>query len=131
MTFFALIFLTGCSLFNASKNHNEPKNLIFQNNNLEQKITVKRDSKLCQDETKSNQNCEVYFYIDNFKAGDFYINNKANFYLNPNKYTLKVKNCKTECYSNELVINLEKNTVNLNYIISLDEQEKPYIYQVK
>ncbi|MPW44524.1 hypothetical protein [Acinetobacter guerrae] len=124
------LFLTACvTPFNMD---NKPSNLLFQkqDNTRNQVIHVFRDNKLCLNDDKNRQNCPVSFYIDDFKAGDFYINNKANFYLKPDVYVIKVKSCKTVCETYELNLNVNNELENRDFTISIDSDDKPFIVQV-
>ncbi len=84
------------------------------------KIHVQRDEKLCADDQAKNQKCATKLYIDEFKAGDFYINNSADFYLKEGEYQFKVKNCTTHCknYSVSYCVN-EKSLLN-NLLLNLN-----------
>lgn len=77
------LLLTACGT--PLSTYNKPSNLLFQqkDGNSNQVIHVYRDNKLCLNDDKNRQVCPINFYIDDFKAGTFYINNKANYYLNP------------------------------------------------
>ncbi|MBJ9986805.1 hypothetical protein IAE19_15340 [Acinetobacter sp. S40] len=123
------LFLTACvTPFNM---YSKPSNLLFQkqDNTRNQVIHVFRDNKLCLNDDKSRQNCPVSFYIDDFKAGDFYINNKANFYLKPDAYVIKVKSCRTICETYELKLNVNNQLENRDFTISIDSDDKPFIVQ--
>jgi outer membrane protein OmpA-like peptidoglycan-associated protein len=120
----AIAMLQGCSTLQNSK----PNNLLFQGQKIKNssKITVQRDEKLCADDTIDKQNCPISFYIDNFKAGDFYINNQANYYLKPEQYNFKVKNCtENSCQSCEVEINENMK----NFTFSVDEKGLPFILE--
>ena len=125
------LFLTACTTsFNT---YNKPANLLFQqkDQNKNQVIHVYRDNKLCLNDDKNRQTCPVGFYIDDFKAGTFYINNKANFYLKPDTYVLKVKSCKTKCATYELKLDVNDQLQGRDFKISIDSQDRPFITQVK
>lgn len=120
--------VTACSLLPHNTGYNEPKNLLFQNNTKDTfRIYVQRDDKLCADDTLDKQNCQIKFYIDDFKAGDFYINNQANYYLKENKYKLSVKNCTTECQVNEIYFCVNEQLKNNEINLSVDANGKPFI----
>lgn len=121
--------LISCATFKS--HYQQPTHLLFQDKTSEknQMIQVKRDSKLCADDTAELQNCPVNFYIDDYKAGEFYINNQAQYYLHPNTYTLKVKNCTTECRINELQVDLTTELQNREFVISVDENALPFLTQ--
>lgn len=119
--------LHGCSTLQYSK----PNNLLFQDQKIENssRITVQRDEQLCADDTIDKQNCRISFYIDNFKAGDFYINNQANYYLKPEQYNFKVKNCtESSCQSCEVEINTTNGAGN-NFTLSVDGKGSPFILE--
>lgn len=119
--------LHGCSTSQYSK----PNNLLFQDQKIENssRITVQRDEQLCADDTIDKQNCPISFYIDNFKAGDFYINNQANYYLKPEQYNFKVKNCtENSCQSCEVEINTTNGAGN-NFTLSVDGKGFPFILE--
>lgn len=119
--------LHGCS----TSQYLKPNNLLFQDQKIENssRITVQRDEQLCADDTIDKQNCPISFYIDNFKAGDFYINNQANYYLKPEQYNFKVKNCtENSCQSCEVEINTANGAVN-NFTLSVDEKGFPFILE--
>lgn len=76
-----------------SSPYTKPSDLRFQKKTQEnnQPITLKRDEKLCSGDTAEQQNCPIEFYIDSIKAGNFYINNSAQYALKPETYNFKVK----------------------------------------
>ncbi|MDM1758550.1 hypothetical protein HX127_13480 [Acinetobacter sp. 256-1] len=124
--------LSACTQLTTVSEKNKPKNLSFINKELNTKpIHVQRDEKLCDEEKENNKDCPIKFYIDDFKAGDFYINNTTTYYLKPNEYVLSVKNCKEECktYHTKLVINNQFQSVNI--ILSLDNKDRPFIINKK
>lgn len=91
------------------------------------KIHVQRDNKLCEGDEASNQTCATKFYIDDFKAGDFYINNTADFYLKENQYEFSVKNCKTDCQINTVKFCVNEKLINNQLLLSIDNNGKPVI----
>ncbi|MDO7410844.1 OmpA family protein [Acinetobacter baumannii] len=112
----------------AADNYARTSNLRFQEKNIEnvQVLKVKRDDKLCAGDTAEKQNCPINFYIDNIQSGSFYINNTAQYYLKPETYNLKVKNCTSqECRSCDIDIQ-ENQLVDNDFILSLDEKGEPY-----
>ena len=120
--------MSACSLFPNQKDYSKPTNLLFQKKDLSSySIQVKRDGKLCNQDTTDKQNCPIKFYIDDFKAGEFYTNNSANYELKENEYTFKVKNCTTNCSTSELKVNVNEQLKNKIYILSIDEKNKPFI----
>lgn len=128
---FLSLFLTACAMpFNT---YNKPANLLFQKkkDDRNQVIHVYRDNKLCLNDNRNRQTCPVNFYIDDFKAGSFYINNKADFYLKPDVYIIKVKSCKTECSNYQLTLNVNDQLQNRDFKISIDSEDKPFITQIK
>ncbi len=42
------------------------------------------------------QSCPIHFYIHSIESGKFYINNTAKYYLKPEVYNFKGKNCSGE-----------------------------------
>lgn len=128
ITLCTVTLLTACSTFNGSNKYQKPDNLLFINKELNTyPLTVQRDDKLCDDDQINNQKCPIKFYIDDFKAGDFYIKNKTNYYLKPNEYELTVKNCKEECKVYHTKINISETTPTLNLILTIDHNGKPFI----
>lgn len=120
--------LVACSTFPGVNKYAKPDNLLFQINTIDAyKIHVQRDEKLCADDQAKNQKCATKLYIDDFKAGDFYINNSADFYLKEGKYQFKVKNCTNHCenYSVSYCVN-EKSLLN-NLLLTVDNNGKPII----
>lgn len=117
--------LTAC----VSNQYAQPSNLRFQEKNHEnsQIINVKRDEKLCAGDTVEKQNCPINFYIDSFQAGNFYVNNSAQYHLKPATYNFKVKNCTAnEC----MVCDVDLHANNLsdrNFILSVEASGKPII----
>ncbi|AZN67306.1 OmpA family protein [Acinetobacter haemolyticus] len=114
----------------ASNPYSKPLNLRFQEKKQEnnQVINVKRDDKLCADDTAEAQNCPINFYIDSVQAGSFYINNAAKYYLKPETYNFKVKNCTTtnECQSCDIDLRMG-HLVDPNFTLSVDDAGKPFI----
>lgn len=125
ITFTSLI---GLSITTNAKSYEKPKKLLFQNNKIGYKtLNIQRDSKLCKDEDLKDQNCPIDLYIDDFKAGIFYINNKAKYHLNQDEHILLAKNCLNNCSNNELKINLKNELKNVTYILSIDQNSNPII----
>lgn len=118
------IGLMGCM----SNSYLKPDNLRFQDkNNLKtQVLNVVRDQKLCNDDTVDKQNCPINFYVDDIKAASFYINNTARFYLKPETYNLKVKNCTNECSVCETEINPAE-IKDAKIVLSVDDQGLPFM----
>ena len=116
--------MVGCS----SNPYQHPSNLKFQSsvNGKTQHLTVIRDEKLCSNETYDDQNCPIKFYVDDIKAGDFYINNSAKLVLKPELYNLKAKNCTDECFVCEAEVDLSKVKENVIHL-SVDESGYPVI----
>lgn len=122
------ILSCSCSLFNTPKTHQEPTDLLFQNKDIKSiKVQVERDNKLCKNDTNNNQTCPIKLYINDFKSGVFFINNKASYYLKPSEYIFKVKNCTNDCANNELKIDLKNELNNVKYILSIDNESNPII----
>lgn len=127
LTVLTLSALTACT---STQNFSKPTALLFQKNTAETvQISVQRDEKLCQDEQQTQQNCPIHFYINDFKSGDFYIQNQANYYLKPNEYKLTVKNCKNECTTSEIQVKVAEDMLDKRFILTLDDNDKPLIIQ--
>ena len=112
-----------------SSPYTKPSDLRFQKKTQEnnQPITLKRDEKLCSGDTAEQQNCPIEFYIDSIKAGNFYINNSAQYALKPETYNFKVKNCTEEsCQSCDVDLNVGKLTSN-EFVLSVNTNGKPFI----
>ena len=75
----------------------------------------------------NNQDCPIKLYIDDFKSGIFYINNKATYYLKPNDHILKVKNCINEYTNNELKTDYKDQLKDVTFILSFDNESNPII----
>ncbi|WP_252053648.1 hypothetical protein [Acinetobacter silvestris] len=121
-----IIFLTACT---TTPNYKKPANLLFQEKSAEknQVIRVVRDQKLCADDSISKQNCPIDFYIDSIQAGNFYVNNSAQYNLKSETYNFKVKNCTTNsCQSCDVDLSVDQ-LVDRNFILSVDTQGKPFI----
>ena len=122
------ITLSACS--SAVKDYSKPNNLLFQKKEIgTHTIFVERDSKLCSEDTLNKQKCFTSFYIDDFKAGDFYINNQAQYQLKENEYVLKVKNCNKECATTEFKYLVNDQLSNRKLILSVDDNGLPFIIQ--
>lgn len=127
LTVLTLSALAACT---STQNFSKPTALLFQKNTAETvQISVQRDAKLCQDEQEKDQNCPIHFYINDFKSGDFYVNNQANYYLKPNDYKFTVKNCKAECTTSEVNVKVAEDMLDKQFILTLDNEEKPLIIQ--
>lgn len=113
-----------------SNQYLQPTDLRFQKKTQEnnQVITLKRDGTLCAEDTAEQQNCPINFYIDNIQAGSFYINNSAQYYLKPENYNFKVKNCTTgtDCQSCDVDLAVDQ-LANNNFMLSVDGKGKPFI----
>lgn len=120
--------LAACSTPNHTQNYEKPKNLLFNNKELNTyPVLVERDNKLCSNDKKDDQKCPIKFYINDFKAGDFYINNQTTYYLKPNEYLLTVKNCNTKCDTYHTKLNIDNQYKTVNLLLSIDENGKPII----
>ena len=112
-----------------SSPYTKPSDLRFQKKTQEnnQPIVLKRDEKLCGGDTAEQQNCPIEFYIDSIKAGNFYINNSAQYALKPESYNFKVKNCTEEsCQSCD--VDFAVGQLNNNeFVLSVDNAGKPFI----
>lgn len=117
--------ITAC----ATQQYSTPKDLRFQDNSngRNQVLHVERDEKLCNDDTLENQKCPINLYIDNFLAGSFYANNRATYYLKPELYSFKVKNCTTEeCKTCDIDIRVDQLT-DRKFTLTVDALGKPFI----
>lgn len=116
--------IVGCS----SNPYLHPSNLKFQEttNGKKQHLTLIRDEKLCLEETYEDQNCPIKFYVDNIKAGEFFINNKAILNLKPESYNFKAKNCTDECMVCETEIDVSEVKENVLHL-SVDDSGRPII----
>lgn len=91
-------------------------------------LYVQRDSKLCPPDTLDKQKCPTYFYINDHKVADFYANNTGSFYVKPETYTLKVRNCNTgKCLVDEVKICVNDGLRDNKLVLSLDENNRPII----
>lgn len=107
----------------------KPLDLRFQDRTIErnQMITVERDGQLCDEDTLASQKCPIDFYIDSFLSGSFYANNTATYYLKPEIYNLKVKNCTTDvCQSCNVDLQPQQLT-NKTFVLSVDVNGRPTI----
>ena len=118
--------LTACS---TSPTYTQPSHLMFQTPTTGSKVlNVMRDDKLCGNDSVNKQNCPTEFHIDGFKAGTFYINNQAQYYLKPNTiYTLKAKNCTVKCAVAETKLETCADGTLPNIILSRDQNDRPLI----
>lgn len=110
-------------------NYRHPSELRFQEKNTKnnQIISLKRDGVLCAGDTEGNQNCPIEFYIDSIKAGNFYINNSAQYSLKPETYNFKVKNCtEASCQSCDIDLNVGQLASN-ELVLSVKADGKPFI----
>lgn len=108
--------------------YQQPSQLRFQESisDRTQVISVERDHKLCNSETAAEQDCPTQFYIDDIKAGDFYINNSAQFLLKPDTYNLKVKNCTDQCAVCETDVNITE-IKDYKIVLTVDNQGFPLL----
>ena len=73
--FILAVSLSACTTLKNQNKYDKPLNLLFINKELNSiPLQVQRDERLCDDDKAHDQNCPIKFYIDDFKAGDFYIN---------------------------------------------------------
>lgn len=117
--------LTAC----VSNHYTHPSDLRFQDKKAEnnQTVIVKRDGVLCAEDTEKSQNCPIEFYIDSVKAGNFYINNSANYQLKSESYNFKVKNC-TEASCQSCDVDLAVGQLSSNeFVLSVDNVGKSFI----
>ena len=127
-----VVGLSACSTFSTQQKFNQPDNLLFNNKELNTfPLSVQRDGRLCEDDKSNDQKCPIKFYIDDFKAGDFYINNATTYYLKPNEYELTVKNCKEECKTSHIKINISESLQLVTLVLSIDHEGKPFIFNKK
>ena len=128
LRFLAIVLSIGTTAC-VSTLYSQSSDLRFQekNQNYNQMITVTRDNRLCAGDTEENQKCPIDFYIDNFKSGTFYSNNSAKYYLKPELYNLKIKNCTANsCQSCDIDVAVEK-LVDAEFLLSVDDAGKPFI----
>ena len=114
----------------ASDPYSKPSALRFQNNKqgYNQEINVNRDAKLCAGDTRDEQSCPIHFYIDSIESGKFYINNTAKYYLKPEVYNFKVKNCSGEKNCQSCDVDLRPDQLkDRNFILSVDAAGVPFI----
>jgi len=124
--------LAACSTLSTHSKFDKPNNLLFVNKELNTiPLNVQRDERLCEDDKADDQKCPIKFYIDDFKAGEFYINNTTTYYLKSNEYELTVKNCKEECKTYHTKINISEQLPIVNLILSVDHNGKPFIINKK
>ena len=124
--------ISACSSIAPQDEFSKPKKLLFINNELNTlPLQVQRDERLCDDEKSDDQNCPIKFFIDDFKAGEFYINNSTTYYLKPNEYELTVKNCKEKCDTYHTKIIVGDNIPPIKIVLSLDKNGKPIIINQK
>ena len=112
-----------------SNQYSKPSDLRFQEVKPDhsQLLNVTRDGFLCANDTEGNQNCSIEFYIDSIKAGNFYINNSAQYSLKPETYNFKVKNCtETSCQSCDIDLNVGT-LVSNELVLSVHADGKPFI----
>jgi hypothetical protein len=127
---FSCFLMTGCISTTPIKSLTKSDPKIFQTNEKNKEIVmIMRDNKLCKEEEKDKKKCPINFYIDDFKAGTFYVNNEQKYFLQPNKYTIKVKNCTDHCETSELEIDLTNQLQKRNFTLSIDAEDRPFIIQ--
>jgi hypothetical protein len=108
--------------------NSDPK--LFQANEKNKElVTFMRDEKLCKEELSNKKKCPINLYIDDFKAGTFYVNNTQKYYLEPNKYTIKVKNCTVDCETTQFEIDLTDQLQKKQFTLSIDNDDRPFITQ--
>lgn len=130
--FFAAIMLVAplsACVHSPQNAYQSPSNLLFQtaSEKNNQKINVQRDNKLCAEDSVEKQNCPIDFYIDDFKSGTYFINNKATYNLKPDTYNFKVKNCTDKCSTYDVNLKVDDQLENRDLILSVDTQGKPFI----
>ena len=127
-----ILGLSACASMQNTKDFEKPTHLLFTDKEINSlPVQVKRDERLCDDEKADDQNCPIKFFIDDFKAGEFYINNTTTYYLKPNEYTLTVKNCKENCVTNHTKIQIDEKLPLVTLVLSIDENGKPFIINKK
>ena len=127
-----LLSLSACSTFSTQKSYEKPEKLLFTNQEKDTlPLQIQRDERLCNGDKIDDQKCPIKFFIDDFKAGEFYINNATTYYLKPNEYELTVKNCNEKCSTYHTKINIDQQLPTLNLILSVDENGKPFIINKK
>lgn len=127
-----VVGLSACSTLSPQTKFDKPDNLLFNIKELNTfPLSVQRDERLCEDDKADDQKCPIKLYIDDFKAGDFYINNSTTYYLKANEYELTVKNCKEECQTFHTKINISEQLNNVTLVLSVDHNGKPFIINKK
>ena len=127
-----MVLLVASVSFNAfSADYKQPENLRFQKKSKvqNQQINVERDGNLCTDESLDKQHCPIEFHIDDIRSGKFYANNSAKFYLKPEVYNFKVKNCTDECSVCEIDLNPQE-IKDGKLKLSIDGNGLPLIFDV-
>ena len=127
-----ILGLSACSSIQHKVNFEKPTHLLFADKEINSlPVQVQRDERLCGGEKVDDQNCPIKFFIDDFKAGEFYINNSTTYYLKPNEYDLTVKNCKDKCDTYHTKITIKDHIPSVKIVLSLDENGKPFIINKK
>ena len=127
-----ILGLSACASMQNTKDFEKPTHLLFTDKEINSlPVQVKRDERLCDDEKADDQNCPIKFFIDDFKAGEFYIHNATTYYLKPNEYELTVKNCKGNCVTYHTKIQIDEKLPLVNLVLSVDENGKPFIINKK
>ena len=124
--------LSACSSIQHKATFEKPTHLLFIDKEINSlPVQVQRDERLCDGDKADDQNCPIKFFIDDFKAGEFYIHNTTTYYLKPNEYTLTVKNCKENCVTNHTKIQIDEKLPLVTLVLSIDENGKPFIINKK
>ncbi len=122
--------LDACGAVSLGK-HAQPKYLLLQERTevKNQPIIVRRDNKLCPEDTKERQTCPIDFFIDDFRVGSYYVDNTAKYYLQSDKYEFKVKRCREKCATFTLDVDVNDAIKSREFIITVDNEGYPLIVQ--
>lgn len=117
------LFATGCAALTDINTE------IYQQKTSEstQLVKVSRDSKTYSCNGVKQEDCPIYFYINNTKVGAYLANEQSDYHLEPGNYIFKVTNCQDYCSSYELDTVINGKPENEEFELSVDLKGKPFI----
>ena len=122
--FLIVFIMTGCVGFDSQPS--QDFRVALDNARV---VEVIRDGKSAISSSAESQDCPMVFYINNKKVGHFAIYQQDDFYLVPDVYTFRVKNCKGRSSFYSLEVTIWPSSALRQFVLSLDGHGQPLIIE--
>lgn len=94
-----------------------------------QTVEVFRDGRLSLSSSTGEQDCPTVFYINNERVGRYAIYQHDVFYLEPDIYTFRAKNCNGKSAPNSLDVIISPSNEARHFVLSLDGHGQPLLIE--